>query len=58
MENYGRRTEKKFKNYRITAKNSVEHVHPQKERFGAVLQESYLHAFVIWFYSVQAKLRI
>ena len=44
-KNYGRRTEKKFKNYRITAKNSVEHVHPQKERFGAVLQESYLHAF-------------
>ena len=43
--NYGRRTEKKFKNYRITAKNSVEHVHPQKERYGAVLQESYLHAF-------------
>lgn len=44
-KNYGRRTEKKFKNYRITAKNSVEHVHPQKERFGAVLQVSYLHAF-------------
>lgn len=44
-KNYGRRTEKKFKNYRITAKNSVEHVHPQKERFGAELQESYLHAF-------------
>lgn len=44
-KNYGRRKEKKFKNYRITAKNSVEHVHPQKERFGAVLQVSYLHAF-------------
>lgn len=44
-KNYGRRTEKKFRNYRITAKNSVEHVHPQNERFGAVLTESYLHAF-------------
>ena len=44
-KNYGRRTEKKFRNYRITAKNSVEHVHPQNERFGAVMTESYLHAF-------------
>ncbi|ENU80997.1 hypothetical protein F975_00855 [Acinetobacter sp. ANC 3789] len=44
-KNYGRRTEKKFKNYRITAKNSVEHVHSQNERYGATLQESYLHAF-------------
>ncbi|MFV5369723.1 DUF262 domain-containing HNH endonuclease family protein [Acinetobacter junii] len=42
---YGRRTEKKFKSYRITAKNSVEHVHPQNERYGATLKETYLHAF-------------
>ena len=44
-KNYSRRSEKKFKIYRITAKNSVEHVHPQNERYGSTLQESYLHAF-------------
>lgn len=37
--------EKAFKNYRITSKNSVEHVHPQREEHGAVLQKELLDSF-------------
>lgn len=38
-------SDKRFKRYRITAKNSVEHVHPQKEKFGDTSKRPYLHAF-------------
>lgn len=31
--------------YRITSKNSVEHVHPQNEEMGKQLPDEYLHAF-------------
>ncbi|RVU86688.1 DUF262 domain-containing protein [Leucothrix sargassi] len=37
--------EKAFKNYRITSKNSVEHVHPQREEHGVVLQKELLDSF-------------
>lgn len=37
--------QKEFKAYRITSKNSVEHIYPQKERYGSVLEDQYLHAF-------------
>lgn len=43
--NHKRRSDPKFKRYRITAKNSVEHVHPQHERYGSKIDELYLHAF-------------
>src|SRR5690606_36146325 len=39
------RDQKEFKAYRITSKNSVEHRHPQNERYGSVLEDQYLHAF-------------
>ncbi|GAA5526181.1 hypothetical protein Maes01_02776 [Microbulbifer aestuariivivens] len=35
----------KFRGYRITAKNSIEHVHPQKEEHGNLLASSVLDAF-------------
>lgn len=36
---------KKLERYRITSKNSVEHVHPQREEHGSRLEDQYLHAF-------------
>jgi len=33
------------KNYRITSKNSVEHVHPQNEEHGGTLEDEYLNSF-------------
>ena len=35
----------KLNGYRITSKNSVEHVHPQNEKHGLRLDDAYLHAF-------------
>jgi uncharacterized protein with ParB-like and HNH nuclease domain len=35
----------KLDRYRITSKNSVEHVHPQREEHGSRLEDQYLHAF-------------
>lgn len=37
--------DKAFKNYRITSKNSVEHVHPQSEEHGVVLKKELLDSF-------------
>ena len=39
------RDQKEFKAYRIISKNSIEHIHPQNEKYGSVLEEKYLHAF-------------
>lgn len=39
------REDKKFQGYRITAKNSVEHVHPQHEEYNNKLPHEYLNAF-------------
>jgi uncharacterized protein with ParB-like and HNH nuclease domain len=39
------RDDKKFKGYRITAKNSVEHVYPQNEEYNNQLPHKYLNAF-------------
>ena len=36
---------KRLKNYRITSKNSVEHVHPQNEEHGGTLEDEYLNSF-------------
>ncbi len=44
-KNYKNRKDKIFKKYRITAKNSVEHVRPQKERYDKSLKEAFLHSF-------------
>lgn len=35
----------KLKSYRITSKNSIEHVHPQNEEYQQILPDKYLHAF-------------
>lgn len=35
----------KLSRYRITSKNSVEHVYPQHEEHGRKLEDSYLHSF-------------
>lgn len=43
-KNYKNRKDKRFKKYRITAKNSVEHVRPQKERYDKPLNKA-LHSF-------------
>jgi len=37
--------EKKFKRYRITSKNSIEHIFPQNEEHGKSLPEKTLHSF-------------
>jgi uncharacterized protein with ParB-like and HNH nuclease domain len=39
------RDKKQFEGYRITSKNSIEHIHPQNEKYGVVLADQYLHAF-------------
>lgn len=39
------RSKTEFKNYRITAKNSVEHVYPQNEEYNNKIKEKHLHAF-------------
>lgn len=39
------RDQKEFKAYRISSKNSIEHIHPQHEKYGSVLEDKYLHAF-------------
>jgi len=39
------RTNAKFKKYRITSKNSVEHVHPQNEEYGHQLDHHLLNTF-------------
>ncbi len=43
-KNHRNRKDKRFKKYRITAKNSVEHVRPQKERYNKSLNKA-LHSF-------------
>jgi hypothetical protein len=35
----------RLQSYRITSKNSVEHVHPQNEEFGSMLNDYLLHSF-------------
>lgn len=35
----------RLQSYRITSKNSVEHVHPQNEEFGSTLSDHLLHGF-------------
>ena len=35
----------KLESYRITSKNSIEHVHPQNEEYGSKLPDEFLHAF-------------
>lgn len=39
------RDQKQFKSYRITSKNSIEHIHPQNEKYSLGLDDQYLHAF-------------
>lgn len=41
----GDKTDDKLKRYRITSKNSVEHVHPQNEEHGRKLESEHLNAF-------------
>ncbi|QDF68527.1 DUF262 domain-containing protein [Shewanella sp. SNU WT4] len=41
----GDKTDEKLKNYRITSKNSVEHVHPQNEEYHRQLDNNPLNAF-------------
>ena len=36
---------KQFSNYRITAKNSVEHVYPQREEYQNIMERDFLDAF-------------
>ncbi|MCV6589961.1 MAG: DUF262 domain-containing HNH endonuclease family protein [Marinobacterium sp.] len=38
-------SDEKLKKYRITSKNSVEHVHPQHEEYNSQLESKALHAF-------------
>ena len=45
MWKQGDKSDEKLKRYRITSKNSVEHVHPQKEEYGSKLESEYLDAF-------------
>ena len=42
---HGDQNDEKLKRYRITSKNSVEHVHPQKEEYQSSLEGEYLDAF-------------
>lgn len=41
----GNKSDEKLKRYRITSKNSVEHVHPQKEEYQKVISHKVLNAF-------------
>lgn len=42
---HGDQNDEKLKRYRITSKNSVEHVHPQKEEYQSSMEAEYLDAF-------------
>ncbi len=42
---HGDKSDKELKRYRITSKNSVEHVHPQNEENGKVMDADWLDAF-------------
>jgi uncharacterized protein with ParB-like and HNH nuclease domain len=44
-KNEANRSDEKFKKYRITSKNSVEHVHPQQEEYNQELTGNLLNAF-------------
>ncbi|URQ87243.1 DUF262 domain-containing protein [Pseudoalteromonas sp. SCSIO 43088] len=44
-KNEQNRADEKFKKYRISSKNSVEHVHPQHEEYDKRLEDNYLNAF-------------
>lgn len=44
-KNEQNREDEKFKKYRISSKNSVEHVHPQHEEYDKRLEDNYLNAF-------------
>ncbi len=44
-KNEKNRADEKFKKYRISSKNSVEHVHPQHEEYDKRLEDTYLNAF-------------
>jgi len=44
-KNEQNKADEKFKKYRISSKNSVEHVHPQHEEYDKRLEDNYLNAF-------------
>ena len=44
-KNWKNRDDKKFKNYRITSKNSIEHVFPQHHEFNKQIDEVILNSF-------------
>lgn len=44
-KNWSSRTDPKFKSYRVTSKNSVEHIYPQQPRSSPKLNEKLLHSF-------------
>jgi uncharacterized protein with ParB-like and HNH nuclease domain len=44
-KNWEKRDDPKFKEYRITSRNSLEHVFPQKHEFGKTINEQTLHSF-------------
>ncbi len=44
-KNESNRENEKFKKYRISSKNSVEHVHPQHEEYNKALEGDWLNAF-------------
>lgn len=44
-KNEQNRADEKFRKYRISSKNSVEHVHPQHEEYDKRLEDNYLNAF-------------
>ena len=44
-KNHDNRKDKMFKKYRITAKNSIEHVRPQTDRYDKSISKDYLHLF-------------
>ncbi len=41
----GDKSDERLKRYRITSRNSIEHVHPQNEEYGRLLEKSSLDAF-------------
>ncbi|MDT7525106.1 DUF262 domain-containing HNH endonuclease family protein [Pseudidiomarina sp. GXY010] len=41
----GDKSDERLKRYRITSKNSIEHVHPQQEEYGRILDTTFLDAF-------------
>lgn len=44
-KNWDDKNDKQYKEYRITSRNSVEHVYPQHPEYGGTLEDKYLHSF-------------